>query len=169
MAKGDLQDDVRELRKQMEALREALAKVAEPYREIVGYMEQLQTISRGYFRLLDLYAKHGAVSPDLVVPGLKDDISKAIVAALFEKSDRNISQIADAVKAKRGTASRRIVRNRLQTLVRDHVIVASGGSRGHTYRISEEVADKWSQVLGLPKYGDRPGTGQEWRGGRDDE
>jgi DNA-binding HxlR family transcriptional regulator len=161
MAKGDLQDDVRELRKQMEALRKALAKVAEPYREIVGYMEQLQTISRGYFRLLDLYAKHGAVSPDVVVPGLKDDISKAIVVALFEKSDRNISQIADAVKAKRGTASRRIVRERLHTLVQDGVVVTAGGSRAHTYRISEEVADKWSQVLGLSKYGDQPGTGQK--------
>ena len=45
MADGDLQDDVRELRKQVEALREALATVAEPYREISGYMEQLQTIA----------------------------------------------------------------------------------------------------------------------------
>ena len=167
MAKGDLQDDVRELRKQVEALREALAKVAEPYREIAGYMEQLQTITRGYFRLLDLYAKHGAVSPDIVVPGLKDDISKAILTALFEKADRNISQIAEAVKAKRGTASRRIVRERLQTLVEDGVLVASGGTRGHTYRVSEEVAEKWSQVLGLSKYGDQPGTAQEDRGGHD--
>ncbi len=155
MAKGDLQDDVRELRKQVEALREALAQVAEPYRELAGYMDQLQTIARGYFRLLDLYAKHGAVSPDVVVPGLKDDISKAILTALFEKADRNISQITEAVKAKRGTASRRIVRERLQALVRDGVVVASSGSRAHTYRVSEEVTAKWSQVLGLSKYGDQ--------------
>ena len=165
MAKGDLQDDVRELRKQVEALREALAQVAEPYREIAGYMEQLQAMTRGYFRLLDLYAKHGAVSPDVVVPGLKDDISKAILAVLFEKGDRNISQIAEAVKAKRGTASRRIVRARLHTLVGDGVVVASGGTRGHTYRVSDDVAEKWSHVLGLSKYGDQPGTAQEERGG----
>ena len=151
MAKGDLQDDVRELRKQVEALREALAQVAAPYRELAAYMDQLQTIARGYFRLLDLYAKHGAVSPDMVVPGLKDDISKAILTALFEKPDRNISQITEAVKGKRGTASRRIVRERLQTLVQEGVVVASGGSRGHTYRVSEEVTAKWSQVLGLSK------------------
>ena len=148
MAKGDLQDDVRELRKQVESLREALAAVAEPYREMAGYVEQLQTIARGYFRLLDLYAKHGAVSPDLIVPGLKDDISKAILTALFEKSDRNISQITEAVKAKRGTASRRIVRERLHALVERGVVVASGGSRGHTYRVAEDVTAKWSQVLG---------------------
>src|SRR2546421_478521 len=64
MGEGDLQDDVRELRKQVEALREVLGEVAEPYREIAGYFDQLQTITRGYFRLLDLYAKHGAVSPN---------------------------------------------------------------------------------------------------------
>lgn len=151
MAEGDLQQDVRELRKQVDALREALAKVAEPYREIAGYMEQLQMITRGYFRLLDLYARHGSVSPDLVVPGLKDDISKAILTALFEKSDRNISQITESVKAKRGTASRRIIRQRLQELVKRGVVVESAASRGHTYRVSEEVAAKWSQVLGLSK------------------
>src|SRR6266705_3094298 len=110
-------------------------------------------------------AKHGAVSPDVVVPGLKDDISKAILMALFEKADRNISQIADAVKAKRGTSARRIVRERLRTLVDDGVVVASDGTRGHTYRVSEGVAEKWSQVLGLPKYGDHPGTAQGERGG----
>ena len=147
MAQGDLRDDVRELRKQVEALREALAKVAEPYREIAGYMDQLQTITRGYFRLLDLYAKHGAVSPDVVVPGLKDDISKAILTALFEKGDRNISQITETVKGKRGTASRRIVRERLQELVKQGVIVESAASRGHLYRVSDEVAAKWSLML----------------------
>ena len=167
MAKDGLQDDVRELRKQVEALREALAAVAEPYREMAGYVEQLQAIARGYFRLLDLYAKHGAVSPDVVVPGLKDDISKAILTALFEKGDRNISQITEAVKAKRGTASRRIVRERLHDLVERGVVVASGGSRGHTYRVSEDVTAKWSQVLGLSKYGDQPETRRETRGGHD--
>lgn len=147
MAKGDLQDDVRELRKQMEALRAAISEVAAPYRELTEYMEELRTIARSYFRLLDLYAKHGSVSPELVVPGLKDDISKAILATLFEKGDRNVSQITDAVKAKRGTASRRIVRERLQEMVKDGILVVSGGSRGRTYNVSEEVASKWSLLL----------------------
>jgi DNA-binding transcriptional ArsR family regulator len=151
MAKDDLQEDMRELRQQVEALREALAKIAEPYREIAGYMEQLGTITRGYFRLLDLYAKHGSVSPDAVVPGMKDDISKAILTVLFERGDRNVSQITEAVKAKRGTASRRIVRERLHVLVKEGVVVTSEGSKGRTFRVSESVAAKWSQVLGLSK------------------
>ena len=156
MVDGDLQKDVKELRKQVEALREALAEFAEPYREIAGYVEELQAITRGYFRLLDLYAKHGSVSPDVVVPGLRDDISKAILTALFAKGDRNISQITETVKGKRGTGSRRIVRERLRELVRQGVVVASTASRNHTYRVSDDVAAKWSQVLGLSKYRDQP-------------
>jgi hypothetical protein len=160
MGEGDLQDDVRELRKQVEALREVLGEVAEPYREMAAYFDQLQTITRGYFRLLDLYTKHGAVSPDLVIPGLKDDISKHIVTALFEKGDRNISQITDSVKGKRGTASRRIVRARIQELERQGVLVSAPGSRGRIFRVSADIVEKWSQVLGFPKYKDQPVQGQ---------
>jgi len=156
MGEGDLQDDVRELRKQVEALREVLGEVAEPYREMAAYFDQLQTITRGYFRLLDLYTKHGAVSPDLVIPGLKDDISKHIVTALFEKGDRNISQITESVKGKRGTASRRIVRARLADLKEQGIVAATPGSRRRTFRIADVVAEKWSQVLGVPKYRDQP-------------
>jgi hypothetical protein len=160
MGEGDLQDDVRELRKQVEALREVLGEVAKPYREIAGYFDQLQTITRGYFRLLDLYAKHGSVSPDLVIPGLKDDISKHIVTALFEKGDRNISQITESVKGKRGTASRRIVRERIQELEGQGVLVSARGTRGRTFRVAEDIVEKWSQVLGFPKYKDQPVQGQ---------
>src|SRR5438034_6767599 len=105
MGEGDLQDDVRELRKQVEALREVLGEVAEPYREMAAYFDQLQTITRGYFRLLDLYTKHGAVSPALVIPGLKADIPKQIVPPLFEKGDANIFKFTESVKGKRGPAS----------------------------------------------------------------
>src|SRR2546422_328811 len=86
-----------------------------------------------------------------VLPGLKDPISKEIVKALFEKGDRNISQITEAVKARRGTASRRIVRDRLEAMERDGVVVASGPGKVRTFSVSQAVVDKWSQVLGLAK------------------
>src|SRR5947199_6980933 len=127
---------------------------------MAAYFEQLQTITRGYFRLLDLYTKHGAVSPDLVIPGLKDDISKHIVTALFEKGDRNISQVTEAVKGKRGTASRRIVRERIQELEEQGLLVSAPGTRVRTYLVCEVIVNKWSQVLGFPKYKDQPGQGQ---------
>ena len=151
MGQDDLQHDVRELRKQVEALREALGKITEPYQEIASYLDKLQGLASGYFRLLDLYTKYGAVSPDLVIPGLKDDISRHIVSALFENADRNISQITKAIKGKRGTASRRIVRERVQDLESKGVLVSTANARGRTYRVTDDVAAKWSQVLGLSK------------------
>ena len=167
MVTEDLRSDVRELRTQVEALREALAEAARPYKELAGYLERFQDLARGYFRLLDLYARHGAISPDLVVPGMKDDISRHIVSALFERGDRNISQITEAVKQKRGTASRRIVRERLGELEATGVVRSTAGSKGRTFRVSDDVAMKWSQVLGLSKYGDRTEKSQERRGEHD--
>ena len=164
MAQEDLRKEIRKLRAQIEGLRTALSDVAKPYTELLAYLERLQDTSRGYFRILDLYAKYGKVSPDLVIQGLKDDISRHIVAALFDKPDRNISQITEAVKGKRGTASRRIVRQRLEELQREGIVVATPGSRVRTFRVAEEVAEKWSQVLGVPKYRDQPGKGQERKG-----
>ncbi len=165
MAGEDIRKDLRELREQVEALREAFSKVARPYSELVGYLDRLKDLSRGYVRLLGLVQRHGGVSPGLAVPGLKDDISRHIVSVLIENPDRNISQITESVKGKRGTASRRIVRQRLEALERDGLVVASRDSRNRTFRVSEEVERRWSQVLGFPKYGDRPRKGTE--GGND--
>ena len=156
MAQDDLREEIRELRAQIEALRAALSDVARPYTELMAYVDRLQEVSRGYFRILDLYAKYGKVSPDLVIPGLKDDISRHIVAVLFDRPDRNISQITDAVKGKRGTASRRVVRQRLEDLQREGIVVATPDPRVRTFRVSDAVAEKWSQVLGVPKYRDQP-------------
>ncbi|HKZ89207.1 MAG TPA: hypothetical protein VJ300_02995 [Thermoplasmata archaeon] len=145
----DVRRDLRELRDQVESLRDAFSKALEPYRDLAAHLERLQDLSRGYFRLLDLYQRYGGVSPDLAVPGLKDDISRHIVASLFDKPDRNISQITEAVKAKRGTASRRIVRERLEDLVGKGVVRAADGPRGRTFRVTDEIAAKWSEILGL--------------------
>jgi len=151
MGEDDVRKEIQELRDQMEALSGALDRIAKPYGQLFEYLERFQGIAKSYFRVLDLYQKYGSVSPEIVIPGLKDPISKEIVKALFEKGDRNISQITEAVKARRGTASRRIVRDRLEALERDGVVVASGQGKVRTFAVSQAVVDKWSQVLGLAK------------------
>src|SRR5207249_10856072 len=110
MTQDDLQKEIRELRSQIEALRSALSDVTRPYTELMAYVGRLQDVSRRYFRILDLYAKYGKVSPELVIPGLKDDITRHIVVAVFDRPNRNISKITDAVKSKGVHAERRIVR-----------------------------------------------------------
>ena len=156
MGDEDLRKEIQDLRDQMEALNAALDRIAKPYGQLFDYLDRFQGIARSYFRVLDLYQKFGAVSPEIVVPGLKDPISKEIVKALFEKGDRNVSQVTDAVKARRGTASRRIVREKLKALVKDGVVVESGVGKIRTFSIAPGVVEKWSQVLGLSKPDEQP-------------
>src|SRR2546421_11620408 len=160
MTQDALRKEIRELRAQIEALRTALSDVTRPYAELMAYVDRLQDVSRSYFRVLELFTKYGKVSPDLVIPGLKDDISRHIVVSLFDQPDRNISQIAEAVKGKRGTASRRIVRARLEDLQRQGIVVATPGSRTRTFRVANQVAEKGSQGVGVPKYRDQSHAGQ---------
>jgi len=151
MAKDpEVKKQLHELNEKMDELQEVLAKVAAPYSEIAGYLDRFQQIVGNYFRLMDLYQRHGAISPELVVPGLKDPISRDIVRILFEKGDRNISQIAEALKTRRGSASRRIVREKLEALEAQHVVVVDKTPRWPTYRIADEVARRWGELLGLP-------------------
>jgi DNA-binding transcriptional ArsR family regulator len=156
MGDEDLRKEIQDLRDQMEALNAAFERVAKPYGQLFDYLDRFQGIAKSYFRVLDLYQKFGSVSPEIVVPGLKDPISKEIVKALFEKGDRNISQVTDAVKARRGTASRRIVREKIESLVKDGVVVQSGEGKIRTFSIAPVVVEKWSQVLGLSKPDEQP-------------
>lgn len=156
MGDEDLRKEMQELRDQMEALSAAFDRIAKPYGQLFDYLDRFQGLARSYFRVLDLYQKFGSVSPEIVVPGLKDPIAKEIVKALFERGDRNISQITDAVKARRGTASRRIVREKLEALEGEGVVVAAGEGKIRTFSVAPAVVDKWSQVLGLSKADEQP-------------
>lgn len=155
MGDEEVRKELQELRDQVEALSSALDRVARPYGQLLDYLSRFQGIAQSYFRILDLYERHGVISPELIVPGLRDPIAKEIVKVLFAKGDRNISQITDAVKARRGTASRRIVRERLGTLLDQGVVVAEGTGKVRRFRIAPDVVERWSQVLGLAKSDDQ--------------
>lgn len=141
--------DLEALADRMEQLERAMDRLSEPYGQLVGYLGRLQEISRSYFRLLDLLQRYGSVSPDMALPEVKDPISREIVNVLFERGGRNISQITEALRARRGTASRRIVRDRLKQLQERGVVTPSSGSRGTAYDVTEEAVRRWSKVLGL--------------------
>lgn len=147
----DLRKEIKELSKKIERLEEAFEKIARPYSELLDYIEKFQGISRGYFRVMELYEKYGGISPEMAIPSLKDPISKEIVKILFDKGERNISQIAREMKIRRGASSRRIVRERLQKLEKEEIVVCNPGRKSKSYSISKEVIGKWSKVLGLLK------------------
>lgn len=68
----------------------------------------------------------------------QDDISRCVVQALAVKGSLNISAITRQVAAMRGKASRRIVRGRVEKLVRQGILLKAEGQIP-TYRLVEET------------------------------
>ncbi|OGS56667.1 MAG: hypothetical protein A3K60_01430 [Euryarchaeota archaeon RBG_19FT_COMBO_56_21] len=133
----------------MDSLENSMSKVTAPYSQLLDYIERFQKISSSYFKMLGLYQRFGAISPDLLIPGIKDPISRDIVKVLFERDGQNISQITDKLKDMRGTASRRIVRERLKLLEEKGVLKGRGSPRSKEYWLTQEYIDKWYDLLGL--------------------
>jgi len=151
VAKEDQGKKIEELSRRIGDLEGSLRDVTRPYSELVGQLAQFQDIVQKYFRLLDLYQKHGAISIDVILPEVKDPISKEIMRVLMDRPGMNISQITEELRSRKGSASRRIVSARLDGLVEKGLLVEETGKKSKSYKISEAVVKKWSQVLGLSK------------------
>lgn len=149
MADEDLEKQIKALSEKMESVEETMSKVSQPYSQLLEYIERFQKISSSYFKMLGLYQRYGAISPDLLIPGVKDSISRDIVKVLFERDGQNISQITDKLKEMRGSSSRRIVRERLKLLEEKGVLKGKGSSRSKDYWLTEQYIEKWYNLIGL--------------------
>jgi DNA-binding transcriptional ArsR family regulator len=148
--KEALREEIKDLSEKVAELEEALRSATRPLGDLMSQLEGMNRIAGNYFRLLELYHKKGSISPEAVLPELKDPISIEIVKVLFDKGGMNVSEITDALRERRGSASRTIVRQRLKQLARDGVVNVTDGPQGVArYSISEEVADRWYRMLGL--------------------
>jgi|MudIll2142460700_1097286.scaffolds.fasta_scaffold343145_2 DNA-binding transcriptional ArsR family regulator len=146
---AELQSEVRRLREQVAALQTTLARVGTPIVDAVDQLERMRDVAGNYFRLLELYQRNGVISPEAVLPELKDPISVEIVRVLFDQGNLNVSEITDRVRARRGTASRTVVRDRLQTLVGARIVVREGDTVVGRYRISDDIVERWYRLIGL--------------------
>jgi DNA-binding transcriptional ArsR family regulator len=138
----DLPKQIKELNKRIAELEGMMAQILAPVRE-------MQKATGKYLRLVDLALSHGGLSPEMVTPEVKDPISIDIMKVLMERREQNISQITEALRVKRGSASRRIVRERIKILIEQGVVDEKGEGSVSTYSLSEEVLRKWSQLLGI--------------------
>ncbi len=92
---------IEELSKRIGNLEESVRDVTRPYSEIVGQLSQFQDIVQKYFRLLDLYQRHGVISIDVILPEVKDPISKEIMRALMDRPGMNISQVTEDIRKRK--------------------------------------------------------------------
>ena len=122
----DQSKKIEELTARIAELESAVREVARPYSELVDQLSRFQDTVQKYFKLMDLYQRHGVISIETILPGVKDPISKDIMRLLLDKPGLNISEITEELRQRRGSASRRIVRDRLGELQEKGMLVEDG-------------------------------------------
>lgn len=140
----DLSEEIKELNKRINELEKMLSLLMKP-------LTNVRKTTESYMRLAGLLLDHGGLTPDLILPELKDPISKDIVRVLLERPEQNVSQITDLIKSKRGTSSRRIIREKLHALEAKDIIQKQQQGNRSVYSLTPEVIKKWTQLLGLTK------------------
>jgi len=113
------------------------------------YLQYIRKILGSYFRLIEIYMKDGRISPASIFPEIKDEISRDIVEILFLRGSMNTTEITRELRNRRGSASRRIVRERLQTLVDRGVLDCVEKKSEKEYMVSEHAMRRWLKVLGI--------------------
>lgn len=144
MEKNELTEEIKSLNKRIDELESMLRAVIQPFQE-------MGKSTSNYIRLIGLMLEHGGLTPDSVLSNIKDPIEQNIVRVLTQKKDLNISQITDHVRAKRGTASRRIIREKLKSLESKNIVYSHLKGSRTVYNLTDEVIKKWSQILGFIK------------------
>ncbi len=138
-----------ELPKQIKELNRRIAELENMMAQVIAPVKEMQMATKKYLRLVDLALKHGGISPEMLLPEVKDPISKDIIKVLLKKSGQNISQITETLRTERGSASRRIVREKLKALEDKGIVEQRSEKTVPTYNLTEQVLRKWSQMLGI--------------------
>jgi DNA-binding HxlR family transcriptional regulator len=138
----DLAKEVKELNKRISELEKMLSNLTKP-------LQKVSKTTQNYLRLTGLLLDHGGLTPDMILPEIKDPISKEIVRVMIERTDQNISEITELVRTKRGTASRRIIRDRINDLEDKNIVKKSQKGSRYVYNLTDKVIKKWSQMLGF--------------------
>ena len=138
----DLKKEIKELNKRISDLEKIINEMINPLREV-------SKTTRNYLRITNLVLEHGGLTPDMILPELKDQISREIVRVLLERQNQNISEITELVRSKRGTASRRIIRERLKELEEKNIVKKQIKGKIYVFSLTDKVIKKWSQMLGF--------------------
>lgn len=138
----DLTNEVKELNKRISELEKMLSVLVKP-------LQDVSKVTQNYMKIIRLLLDHGGITPDLILPEIKDPIAKEIVRVLLDRTEQNISQITELVRSKRGTASRRIIRDKIQELIEKDIIQKKQKGSLYVYSLTEKVIRKWSQMLGF--------------------
>jgi len=123
-----------EILRRLERLEQTLGLLAD-----MGVLPELMSLLAGssevYSSRLRMLRRVLAAERALKALPPGDEISKCIIEALAEQGPMNISELTRAVRARRGRASRRVIRARLEDLLKRGLVVEVGGGLGRRFDI----------------------------------
>jgi DNA-binding transcriptional ArsR family regulator len=140
----DLHQEIKELTAKIRELEDIVARIQQP-------IEQMRSFTKKYIGMVDAFLRMGVLPEEKLFSDVSDDISRDILKVLLRRSDGNISQITEAVRERRGSASRRIVRERLKKLQEQGKVQARREKNVTFYRLSPDLVQEWSRLLGFFK------------------
>ncbi len=138
----DLAEEVNELNRRIGELEGVISA-------LIGPVQRAQESASRYYRLLEILLEHGGLTPEAILPEVKNPISQDLVRILLAGKPQNISQLTEVLRERRGSASRRIVRDRLAELAEAGMVIRTGDGAITTYSLSRDVLSRWSQLLGI--------------------
>ena len=144
-------EEIKRLSSKIDNLENMISEMSQPYAETRQMMERFNEMASGYLKIIGLYRQHGKVSPEMLVPTVKDPIAQDILVILLEKKELNVSQIAENLREKRGSASRKTVRDKLKELEEADAIEVLDDKKVKKYKVSDELVEKWLKLLGVMK------------------
>jgi len=122
----ELSKKLDEILRRLEALENSLS-----FLEELGFLPELMRLLFGGARLYSsqLRALRRVLAAERILRqlGPGDEISRCIIEALAEEGPMNISELTRAVRARRGKASRRIIRERLEALLEKGLVMEVEG------------------------------------------
>ena len=113
------------------------------------YVQYVRKILGSYFRLINIYLEEGRISPSVIFPEVKDPISREIIEVLFQHGALNTTEISNILKERRGSSSRKTVREKLQRLMELGVVECDEKKGEKEYYITESAVRRWLKVLGI--------------------
>ena len=129
--KRNAEEKLRHLAKRLEELESKLEKeslLVDELRKEIHLLRNISSISSSILRTASLVTRYKYI-----------DISRHIVEALIKTGPMNISQLTKLLRKIRGTASRRIVADRIRLLKEHRVIEEIPGKKSEKrYKIKEE-------------------------------
>jgi cell division septum initiation protein DivIVA len=138
----NLEKEIQQLQQRIKELEVMLSQALQP-------IQNFSKTTQQYLRLVNLLLEHGGLTTEVILPQIKDPISQQIIRSLLDKPNQNVSEITQRVKSKRGTASRRIIRKKIQYLIDQKIVESTQKNARIVYRLTNEVIKKWSQLLGF--------------------